>query len=864
MKPRLFCRERTFRRALLLTYSFDPVFFEHLVLPDLWAGRASDILVIGDSNQIKAAVRDSMGQILHLGKRYLLANALHSGAFHPKLFLRLGESEGAVMIGTGNVTSCGWGGNRELASSWLFGPEHEDKGVWLYRLLEDVASWCASDLERDAVRRMQDVPWVPAQTSVPMDAPLLYSNKDRTLAAALAERWAGRRFSEVKVFTGSTDESGAFLRWAHQLFGVRKAVVALTPSQARFSPGRLADLPLELRIIPMPGPVPLHAKFYYFEGPEGVSAVMGSPNCSAAAWLVSPDAGGNIETALVYDVVRPGAFEGLLGVFKSQALKPEEALQDAAPAPQSIASGCPYELVALRWEALSRRVMALITPQPEAGTTVTLLLGPDKIPMQPAGVDEVTGWFCDIACDLAFASAEFAAVCLDRGEEHWTTSPRWIDHLAELHHSTQAARFLDPIRGLENTASSAEQRRILDDLQTVAQALFTDFASFRDIGFGKAQEGPEAKANAVAPVDPAGLIRSLEETQELGPVGSGPEGSVSITGILRLLFEAEQAAADTAAEDEKLDEGQIPEEEPKRGPEKDPPKDETPKPESVNAKLQAKLAFQMEAFLANLSKPEFAESCSATQMIQAVCFPLAVALRGRRHGWVSNDSAEIWARKVVAVLFRGKTANSPGLLHSVEQRYGERGLSNIFREIVGDGTLWMVLIATLGNTEWREAGSFVEKAIALRQVFKGSALISSAQAPRLVSLIGRLRIDDAHNYVSVVAPEVSDLLEHIENELGSIWQREAGLQVERRIAHRIGDSLWRANVGWAVCLADATGRDSILVRRGSEQVKIGAGFFVNVSELVTRHPHLSELFAALQGCLAAPASAGRREFNLAV
>ena len=168
MKPRLFCRERTFRRALLLTYSFDPVFFERLVLPDLWAGRASDILVIGDSDQIKAAVRDAIGQILHLGKRYLLASALHAGAFHPKLLLRLDETEGAIMIGSGNLTSCGWGGNRELACSWLFGPDHQDKGTWVYPLLEDVMSWCASDLERDAVRRIQDVPWLSAQSATPI------------------------------------------------------------------------------------------------------------------------------------------------------------------------------------------------------------------------------------------------------------------------------------------------------------------------------------------------------------------------------------------------------------------------------------------------------------------------------------------------------------------------------------------------------------------------------------------------------------------------------------------------------------------------------------------------------------------------
>lgn len=853
MKPRLFCRERTFRRALLLTYSFDPVFFEQLVLPDLWAGRASDILVIGDSNQIRAAVRDSMAQILHLGKRYLLASAQHAGAFHPKLLLRLGETEGAVMIGTGNLTSCGWGGNRELACSWLFGPDHPDKGAWVYPLLEDVMSWCASNLERDAVRRMQDVPWLSAQSTVPSNTPLLYSSKGGTLAEALAERWADRRFTEVRIFTGSTDESAAFLRWAHRMFGVRKAVVALTPSQAGFSPKKLTDLPLELRIIPMPGPAPLHAKFYYFEGSQGACAVMGSPNCSAAAWLISPDQGGNIETALVYDSVQPDAFGGLLEIFNSASLKPEEVFSATAPTPDPVASECAYELAGLRWDASSHRMMALIAPHPEAETMVTLLLGPQKLEMKLASVDGVVGWFCDIAGGPEFAASEFARVRLDRGNQHWTTSLRWIDHLVELHHSTQAARFLEPIRGLENTVSSAEQRRILDDLQTVAQALFTDFASFRDIGFGKAQQTPEEVEAPAPPVDPSALIRSLEETQELGAVGSGLTTTVSITGILRLLFEAERSADDTAADDEKLDEGQTPDAGPENASMEVSPEDEVQKQESVNAKLQARLTSQMDGFLANLSKPEFAEKCSATQMIQAVCFPLAVALRGRRHGWVSDDSAEAWARKVVAVLFRGKTVNSPGLLHAVEQRYRERGLADIFREIVGDGTLWMVLIATLGNSEWHGAGNLIERAIALREVFKDSSLISSAQAPRLVGLLGQLRIDDAYRYLSVVAPEVSALLDCLENELRPIWEREAVQQVERQIAHQIGDLLWRANVGWAVCLAEATGSDSILVQRASEQVKIGARYFVNVSELATRNRRLTELFATLQVRLASQA-----------
>ncbi len=175
----------------------------------------------------------------------------------------------------------------------------------------------------------------------------------------------------------------------------------------------------------------------------------------------------------------------------------------------------------------------------------------------------------------------------------------------------------------------------------------------------------------------------------------------------------------------------------------------------------------------------------------------------------------------------------------------------IVREIVGDGTLWMVLIATLGNSDWHEAGNVIEKAIALREVFRDTSLISSAHAPRVAGLLAQLRIDGAPKYLSIVAPKVSNLLDRIEKELGPLWKREAAQQVERQISHQLGDLLWRANVGWAICLAEASG-SSISVRRASEQVKIGAGFFVNVSELAARNGRLSELLVKLQDATGAP------------
>ncbi len=40
MNPREFCKEGAYPIAILLTFDFDPLFFERIVLPDLWRGGA--------------------------------------------------------------------------------------------------------------------------------------------------------------------------------------------------------------------------------------------------------------------------------------------------------------------------------------------------------------------------------------------------------------------------------------------------------------------------------------------------------------------------------------------------------------------------------------------------------------------------------------------------------------------------------------------------------------------------------------------------------------------------------------------------------------------------------------------------------
>ena len=336
-------------------------------------------------------------------------------------------------------------------------------------------------------------------------------------------------------------------------------------------------------------------------------------------------------------------------------------------------------------------------------------------------------------------------------------------------------------------------------------------------------------------------------------LGRAAAGTLSLTGILRLLFDAEREVSDSAVDDEQLDEGQpvtpASTQEPKKTPPDDVPENQKP----VDAKLQTRLANQIDTFLKNLSNPEFANSCTATQLIQAVCFPLAVALRGQNRGWVSAASAEQWGLTLVSRLFRGKTTGSPGLLRAVEQRYTDNGQASIFREVIGDGTLWIVLISTLGNSRWQGVGTFLDKALALREVFRAPELISSAHVSRLSGLLAQFRIEDARAFLSVVAPVVSELLDRIEGCVRPVWEKEAREQCERPITHRAGDLLWRANAGWAACLENATGTDNIEVRLRGERKKVKASYYANISDLAKRDQRLSGLLGDLRARLESPA-----------
>jgi hypothetical protein len=840
---------------LVLTYSFDPLFFEQLVLPNLKAGRSSDILVLGDEHQIESSVEALSGPLWSLGRQYLLSGAKTGGAFHPKLMLRLGPKDGIIMLGSGNITSSGWGGNLELATAWALGPGHVDNAGWLTGFLKNVLSWCSGDIEEGAVQRMLDLPWLSLIHTNPDELPsVVHSSGSQALGPVIAKRWVGRRFDEVKILTGSTDESGAFLRWAHTTFGVTRATVVLTPPSASFDPAQLKNLPLELRLIVAPTDRPLHAKFYWFDGPEASAALMGSANCSAAAWLLPPNQGGNIETLVVYDSTTDLNFASALDLFESPSQsvidvfghrpnRPDQMQQSDSPA---------YRLTSLSWDKSTGELVAEIQPAPVSGVLVEALVDSLEIEMTLASV---TGsiWRCELSPSIV-SQTIFVKVRLRMGVQFWFTPTKWVNNLSDLQHARQLSRLIEPLKMLERQGSSKEQRVMLKEMKDIVSTLLNDTKSFQDTSFvSNRHKVLRNSQKATGPVNLDDLLFHLKELPDSVPhFSSSSLSGISLNGITRMLFKSGSevgfAPDSTFAFDEEISEEPLLEDSGYRESEGAPLNNLDAEPDGgpIEAQFKKKLEDQIEVFLIELSSPRFAANCTATQMIQAVSLPLTVALLGQRSGWVSRELAEKWAVRVFSILFW--QVRGTGLLHAVEKRYAENDQSLKFAEVAGDGTLWLVLIATLGQVQWDSDGGYIEKALAMREIFTARQLLECSHLDSITSLLGKSRVENAYESVTKIAPMATQLLDEVEACVLPVWEAEKNVQTSRSLTPNSGDILWRHSVGWALCLAQTgTSLDQALeVRFRGRNTRVMPGFYVNLTELATQRRELAKLLQQLR------------------
>lgn len=793
MNAREFCREPGYGRAVLFTYEFSAPFFERVVLRDLLAGGTTDIQVVADLGRATEVQERWIGQVRSLGKRYRLNFANIDGAFHPKILLKTGDKGAIVWIGSGNITHGGWQTNLEVGTAWKVGPDFRDRGSWLNHVLRDLALWIPADPEGSALARVRASSWLTESVDALTSSPVLISQENASLGTQIVNRWAGRAFDKVTIATGSTDEGGALLGFFHKNFGVTQATILLNPENASFKEEKISALPLMVQLLKPADNRRVHAKCYWFTGPTGPAAIIGSANCSSAAWLLLPRNKGNVESVVVYDNPSEADYQSLLKRFSAEETLPAVLLVNAEP-PEDPPTLTSYPIADVTWEhTRGELAITFTTPPPRDASVLAEICGVEN-PCETTANELV--WIANPDPMLLKSKLSVTGTVVIVAGPEKILQKFWVNDLGDLQVFADGQRFVDPITGLRNARTSSEQQKIVNALQSLANMILTDQRTFTrdfpgDARRAKLNRGG-TKEETIPATDPEVLIRSIDDllNQAKGQPGAYGLYGISLTGVMRTFFEFGEEQADLAPIPE-------PEIDPVGPPKaKQPPaKPSTPPPPPKATRV--KLHKQLAAFKDRFRSEDFAKNCSAEQLIQAAAYLLGIVVYGVEGGWFEADDAKETVTTVIDILvWKDYPKRGVGLLDTVRRRYNDSDKSEDFRLVVGDGTLWAAMLAALWKTPWEGVNASLQKGLAMRAVLTCQNLLSTAPAVRLAALLRGLGPMFIPSAVLDESVRMNSRLTKLEEFAIGNWDRLEAQQQASTPQVREGDVHYHYVAGW--------------------------------------------------------------------
>ena len=829
MNPREFCQSRGFARTLAGTFSFDPLFFERIVLRDLWSGGTSDITVIGDRSELQKSISRYAGQLIYLGKKYLLTPAETRGSFHPKFILRVGDKGAALLLGSGNLTYGGWGANRELMTVLELPAEKKESASIVNYILDAMSQYISGDITQAAITRIRDYEWLVESRSNDGHN-VIITSEERSLSQELENRWKGRRFTRLLVYTGSTDDKGAFIEWCHKKFGIEECKITCTRENCSLDGNLTKKLSVKLVFAPYHNPHMLHAKFYWFDGPDGPAAIMGSANCSAAAWLSTPVNAGNVEALQIFDKADPTDFKNILDFFPAETLEIPLSSAEVKKEPGELPLYFASSITLRRNEGL---IEVGLNRQPSKASSVTLFID-DRLSI-PLRLNSTGKWFSRIDDVPAWPEmTSLAYLTIVDNNETIQTPPHWVNDADAIINAAQTVRITSVFDGLQKSRSSSEYDRVLNDLASVEAAIFSEKANIAEVRtIVKKMDDVHDSEKTAAPVTPEDILKSLSEIEIKASrstgVGSGPI-HVSLQGVMKVLFGSEERIQHVdivEVEGSKTQEEEPPKDTPPRQQQREPQKEQPPD------KYRQRLRKQLYAFVEKIHSDEFVATCGPTALVQATAYPLAVSLMGQKGSWLSHDDARAVVSRVADELLNvlWEKYNCRGILNAVRCRFEEPDRKEVFLSTVGDGTLWVALLAALAHCKWTESPDRFRRALHIATLTRCEMLRSQASLGKLGALLSRVQVDRAKEIIMAEAPLLICALDKMETLLRANYTTY--LNVQSQIEHQVGEILWQPTAGWGVVssLRSESRMEAYLHFRGKRTMIAAHGYYINVSQL---------------------------------
>ncbi|MBZ4411231.1 hypothetical protein K8640_23745 [Myxococcus sp. XM-1-1-1] len=335
----------TYDHALLLTYNFQPDFFEEYCLEQLAALEANNnVTVIMDAREFQAILAGERGRWPRKANlRYLLHPVSPARRFHPKLALFTSARTGLLVIGSGNLTRAGLSRNAEMTHVFSFSKEKHEDDLPLFHdalsLLRAIADRWPDDELSSRINDLRDnASWLQAGANRTSPSPSrLLHNLTEPLFAQISVGIAGP-VERVLVLSPFFDPAPELLDVLDGALHPKEVLIYTQPGAPMLTPAWL-DHPLMKRGT---GKLlfsewsddnrrqELHAKAVAIQLPDGSWRLFaGSANFTRAAMLCTP-AEGNVETGILTDGIRLSS-QAMRAFFdpsqraREQPLKPVQA-----------------------------------------------------------------------------------------------------------------------------------------------------------------------------------------------------------------------------------------------------------------------------------------------------------------------------------------------------------------------------------------------------------------------------------------------------------------------------------------------------------------------------------------------------------
>ena len=310
---------KPFHSAIATTFAVEFAAVEEILLPQIMASGATNLLMIADDRMVAMALSDGSRLPIALGRDY----ALHSppasdGIFHPKIILQLGRETGRAFVSSANATAAGLGGNVEIAieieSGSEEGPERELlRAIWqyLHSLVPDEA--CPA---RDALRWARErAPWLEGPVGAPLKElgdgsaiGFLPSSSDHGIADRFVEWIGDEKVRKLIIVSPYWDNNLSALSELAAELSPKEIILPIDSEQHEFPIEAAFAKRVRLVDLDYPSSRFTHAKIFVAMTKHHDHVLLGSANCTTAA-LTS--VGSNAEACIYRRLPAGAAVEAL-------------------------------------------------------------------------------------------------------------------------------------------------------------------------------------------------------------------------------------------------------------------------------------------------------------------------------------------------------------------------------------------------------------------------------------------------------------------------------------------------------------------------------------------------------------------------